>query len=632
MEGSRKFNSPSGLSGANSRSGGGAPASGAAPSMFPFGSPINTSRRSILSPGGLPGQQPQQPGAAVPGPGGSGSGTPHVLRGRVRAQDVYGGPLAFGGTPTRARKSLLDTNATGRSFNADYSLLGAAGSQPPNGSMSEPLGGVGAGLGGTPHPVTPSGGAGSRRSRLMFSASPYHSAASARLMSRARPPPTSTAAPPRSNTPSPSSGGSSGAGSSSACMSGSVDGMSSTARLILDTLDKMSTPLRDAQKMLPFQDDHEATQTPSRAEKRKLIAEKLNLSNSAESSSASAAKRARRRPHLGGGGTNSDGGMLRGPPTRSTAFMSPLPARTKQRGPPPQALPKPDPVVNTPPLSAVKDPTPPPPPPPQQQEQPKLLFGQQMSGQQMSGGGKLKSAGATAKSSLRAPAPKVPHTAFGQAPAANSQPAAAAMPNITFSASSAKPAAVAGSSYAGVPAAAAAEAFTFSLPKKVGHSLPGGPLPNSEVFAFSAPQRLKSAATASAKSATTSQSLNASHIQQRGVLPDLMNSSPSNHPSPNSNPSTSTSTLKIPVMKMPSASVAPKPTTGLKAGSVMELLGGNRGKLPDVTSTGQQSSMVFGGIKPATELKTGSVMSILGQPNNEPTWDPKFKTSQRPWQ
>ena len=79
--------------------------------MFPFGSPINTSRRSILSPGGLPGQQPQQPAAAVPGP--SGSGTPHVLRGRVRAQDVYGGPLAFGGTPTRARKSLLDTNTTG---------------------------------------------------------------------------------------------------------------------------------------------------------------------------------------------------------------------------------------------------------------------------------------------------------------------------------------------------------------------------------------------------------------------------------------------------------------------------------------------------------------------------------------
>ena len=47
--------------------------------------------------------------------GGGGSGTPHVLRGKVRAQDVYGGPLAFGGTPSRSRKSLLD-NGSSKSY------------------------------------------------------------------------------------------------------------------------------------------------------------------------------------------------------------------------------------------------------------------------------------------------------------------------------------------------------------------------------------------------------------------------------------------------------------------------------------------------------------------------------------
>ena len=67
-------------------------------SMFPFGSPINTSRRSVLSPGAL---NLSANRAAVDGEQTdhdvSLTGSHHVLRGRVRAQDVYGGPLMFGG-------------------------------------------------------------------------------------------------------------------------------------------------------------------------------------------------------------------------------------------------------------------------------------------------------------------------------------------------------------------------------------------------------------------------------------------------------------------------------------------------------------------------------------------------------
>ena len=72
-------------------------------SMFPFGSPINSSRRSVLSPGAL--QSPAPTSSS-----GEAGASPHVLRGRLRAQDVYGGPVAFGGTPSGSRKSMLDGN------------------------------------------------------------------------------------------------------------------------------------------------------------------------------------------------------------------------------------------------------------------------------------------------------------------------------------------------------------------------------------------------------------------------------------------------------------------------------------------------------------------------------------------
>ena len=93
-------------------------------SMFPFGSPINSSRRSVLSPGAL-----QSPAPPTSSSGGEAGASPHVLRGRLRAQDVYGGPVAFGGTPSgsrgQARKSMLDgNNITGDLSICFLSVLG----------------------------------------------------------------------------------------------------------------------------------------------------------------------------------------------------------------------------------------------------------------------------------------------------------------------------------------------------------------------------------------------------------------------------------------------------------------------------------------------------------------------------
>ena len=68
-------------------------------------------------------------------------------------------------------------------------------------------------------------------------------------------------------------------GTAAASAAAAADGMSSTARLILDTLEKMSTPLRDAQKMIPAR-TLPILETPSRAERRKAVFEKLNVSQS----------------------------------------------------------------------------------------------------------------------------------------------------------------------------------------------------------------------------------------------------------------------------------------------------------------------------------------------------------------
>ena len=71
-------------------------------SPFPFGLPIQSSNRSLLSPGSLE----QQQGNTIENVGVkpnenviTGSGL-HVFRGRVRAQDVYGGNVYCNGTPS----------------------------------------------------------------------------------------------------------------------------------------------------------------------------------------------------------------------------------------------------------------------------------------------------------------------------------------------------------------------------------------------------------------------------------------------------------------------------------------------------------------------------------------------------
>ena len=65
-------------------------------SPFPFGLPIQSSNRSILSPGSLEQQEgmsrdDSEPKAGFSSENDIGRSGLHVLRGRVRAQDVYGG-------------------------------------------------------------------------------------------------------------------------------------------------------------------------------------------------------------------------------------------------------------------------------------------------------------------------------------------------------------------------------------------------------------------------------------------------------------------------------------------------------------------------------------------------------------
>ena len=85
------------------------------------------------------------------------------------------------------------------------------------------------------------------------------------------------------------------------------DGMSSTAKLILETLDSMSTPLRDARK-IPMTVTSSVT---SRAEKRRMIAEELDTSLRRGVDTPMGTKK-RRRPNLGEGSST-----LNGPPLRT---------------------------------------------------------------------------------------------------------------------------------------------------------------------------------------------------------------------------------------------------------------------------------------------------------------------------
>jgi len=92
-----------------------------------------------------------------------------------------------------------------------------------------------------------------------------------------------------------------------------VDAMSTTARLILDTLDKMSSPIQDAKRM-----------PVPRAEKRKLVETELNCSLRSSP--------ARRRPRLGAGPNGFTSNSLSGPPLRKN--YSPLPAAMGRVKPP----------------------------------------------------------------------------------------------------------------------------------------------------------------------------------------------------------------------------------------------------------------------------------------------------------
>jgi len=129
-------------------------------SPFPFGLPIQSSSRSILSPGSVEQKILENEEIAgrnsFPNESIKNHTSPHVLRGRVRAQDVYGGPLMFGGS------RAYSTNRGG--------VIQSSGK--------------------------------SRNQRLLLSASPYHCAAASRIagkqFGRQRPSNSS------STTPSPS--------------------------------------------------------------------------------------------------------------------------------------------------------------------------------------------------------------------------------------------------------------------------------------------------------------------------------------------------------------------------------------------------------------------------------------------
>ena len=152
-----------------------------------------------------------------------------------------------------------------------------------------------------------------RKSRLL-SASPYAAAAISSRKSHQRPlfeeSTSSRRGSSAANTPSP-------APSPSPSSTISDNGMmSSTARLIFDTLEKMSTPVRDAQKLIPSV----SLSSPPRAEKRRLIAEQLDWCHDS--------LKRRRRPRLG----HSDrpgSDHLNGPPLRTV--FSPLPPTPKLR-------------------------------------------------------------------------------------------------------------------------------------------------------------------------------------------------------------------------------------------------------------------------------------------------------------
>merc|ERR1719193_1522584 len=175
-------------------------------------------------------------------------------------------------------------------------------------------------------PVMFGSGSSFRRNR-MLSASPYSATLRSRQAERAARSSLSI-----NTTAAPSSLPSSTASSPSPVPA--TDSMSSTARLILDTLDKMSTPIQDAKKMPAL--------VQPRAEKRKLIEEELNCSLKSPQ---------RRRVRLGSGALSLAGPPLRksyAPVSLSNGLSSPLTTSTSKT-----PSPQPSPVPVAPPATSL---------------------------------------------------------------------------------------------------------------------------------------------------------------------------------------------------------------------------------------------------------------------------------------
>lgn len=221
-------------------------------SPFPFGSPVGTRHNPGTNSASANSSLQVSTVSGVTSPGQIKSlNNSLYMRGRVRAQEAYGGPVMFGGQTSSLRKNRLVAASP-------YAASAMASRKPhqrpifDNSTVAQPSNRHGSSAANTPSPAP---------------------------------------------SPSPSS------------TTSDNGAMSSTARLIFDTLEKMSTPIRDAQKLIPS-----VSASPPRAEKRRLIAEQLDWSQSAMK---------RRRPQLGGsGGQGLD--QLNGPPLRT--IFSPVPA------------------------------------------------------------------------------------------------------------------------------------------------------------------------------------------------------------------------------------------------------------------------------------------------------------------
>jgi hypothetical protein len=166
------------------------------------------------------------------------------------------------------------------------------------------------------------GGNSSLRRNRLLSASPYENAASQRFSNRLTNRGGIDSKMGVSNAPTPSS--------SKSTTPTSEDGMSSTARLILDTLERMSTPIRDAQK-IPLK-----VPIVGRAEKRRQVMSELESSLVQSHCSNGTPSSKRRRPNLGNIGIGSslshNRTLLNGPPLRN--LMSPVTVSTTTRSRP----------------------------------------------------------------------------------------------------------------------------------------------------------------------------------------------------------------------------------------------------------------------------------------------------------